>query len=231
MATDGTGVALAGRGGLGARGMPLGGAPGSVGAARLSVDRGPCGRMLGGVGRMLGGGGRMLGGGGLVAEKGGLPLASGFERTGGGGGVPGGRDGARASAELGVAGAWAGAGATEARGDDGVAPTPPDGRGGNETGLGACATGAGRGTSTVGAAGSGAGWSLAVPFSSLIVAGSTFHSQHTLSLRKLAPADPWAETFSLSNSDRKRPRGRSSLRESMRRVRRACFGSSLSSAP
>ncbi|HEY4157384.1 MAG TPA: hypothetical protein VGM29_04775, partial [Polyangiaceae bacterium] len=68
IATDGTGVALAGRGGLGARGTPLGGAPGSVGAARLSVESGPCGRMLGGVGRMLGGGGRMLGGGGRVAE-------------------------------------------------------------------------------------------------------------------------------------------------------------------
>ena len=83
----------------------------------------------------------MLGGRGRGAN--GVLVALGFERTGGGGGVPGGR-----GAALGAEGAIL-----------------PEGRGGSETGRGGCATGAG----WVAAGAGGAGPSLAVPFSSLIV--------------------------------------------------------------
>ena len=105
--------------------MPLGSAalgapPGTVAGDRASLAGGvPASETLGDAGRMLGGGGRKLGELAPVLGGIGRMLGGGGRdrpRTGGGGGVPDGRDN---GAEV------------------------PAGRGGNETGRGGCATGRG----------------------------------------------------------------------------------------
>jgi hypothetical protein len=104
----------------------LGAPPGTVTGDRTSLAvNASCAAALGTTGRMLGGGGRRLGV--LLCALGGMGRMLGGggrerPRTGGGGGVPGGR-------ESGVV-------------------VPAAGRGGSDTGRGACATGFGGTTDT-----------------------------------------------------------------------------------